>query len=449
MSTPVSTAPPAAFGGSSISSPTLSMRKVIQTWWPLAAGWLVMTIEIPLLAAFVARAADPKVHLAAWGMLFPIVLILASPVMMLLAASTTLCKDWQAFTTVRRYMYIIAAGLTALHALLAFTPLFELVVVDFIAPPAEIVEPVRMGLRAMLPWSFCLGFRRFNYGILIRAGHTQVVTMGAVTRVCGTLLMALLLFMLDGIPGALIAAGGIVFGVITEAVYAGIQTRPVLRNELRHAPRLAEPLTLPIFRAFYLPLVMTSLLQIAVQPVVTAALSRMPQPLDSLATWPVLYGLIIIFMSVSMASIEAIVVLLDEPGAPATLRRFMTRLAITMCSLLIVLNATPLAELWFTNISALPTALVHPAHMALWLALPIPALAAFEALFQGTLMHRRRTRGITEAVLLGLTLIGCVLMAGVLWGEIPGIYVGMGALSLAYVGRAGWLWQRSSRISAK
>ena len=167
------------------------------------------------------------------------------------------------------------------------------------------------------------------------------------------------------------------------------------------------------------------------------------------ATWPVLYGLIIIFMSVSMASIEAIVVLLDEPGAPATLRRFMTRLALTMCSLPIVLNATPLAELWFTNISALPTALVHPAHMALWLALPIPALAAFEALFQGTLMHRRRTRGITEAVLLGLTLIGCVLMAGVLWGEIPGIYVGMGALSLAYVGRAGWLWQRSSRISAK
>ncbi|MEZ4664591.1 MAG: hypothetical protein R2911_44230 [Caldilineaceae bacterium] len=446
MSTPISTAAAAA-PNVSTGSPTLTMSRVVQTWWPLAAGWLVMTIEIPLLAAFVARAADPKVHLAAWGLLFPIVLILASPVMMLLAASTTLCKDWQAFTTVRRYMYVIAAILTALHGLLAFTPLFDLVVVDFIAPPPEIVEPVRLGMRAMLPWSFSLGFRRFNYGILIRAGRTQVVTMGAVTRVCATLLMALLLFTLGRVPGALIAAGGIVFGVIAEAAYAGIQARPVLRDSLRQAPPLAEPLTLPIFRTFYLPLVMTSLLQIAVQPVVTAALSRMPHPLDSLATWPVLYGLIIMFMSVSMASIEAVVVLLEEPGAPVLLRRFMTRLALTVSGLLILLNATPLAELWFTRISALPEALIHPAHMALWLALPIPALAAFEALFQGALMHRRRTRGITEAVLVGLTLIGCVLVIGVLWGELPGIYVGMLALSLGYVGRASWLWRRSGDAS--
>lgn len=423
------------------------MSQVVRTWWPLAAGWLVMTVEIPLLAAFVARAPDPKVHLAAWGLLFPIVLILASPMMMLLAASTTLCRDWQAFTTVRRYMFIIAAGLSVLHGLLAFTPLFDLVIVDFIGPPPEIVEPVRLGMRAMLPWSFSLGFRRFNYGILIRAGRTQTVTMGAVTRVCATLLMAYLLFSLGTIPGALIAAGGILFGVIAEAAYAGIQARPVLRGSLRHAPPMADPLTLPIFRAFYLPLVMTSLLQIAVQPVVTAALSRMPHPLDSLATWPVLYGLIIMFMSVSMASIEAIVVLLDEPGAPAMLRRFMARLAVVASGLLVLLNATPLAELWFVRISALPEALIRPAHMALWLALPIPALAAFEALFQGTLMHSRRTRGITEAVMLGLLLIGAALVVGVAWGALPGIYVGIIALSLGYIGRASWLWNRVRHLA--
>ena len=67
------------------------MRRVVRTWWPLAASWLLMASEQPVLSAIVARLAEPEINLAAWGgLVFPLALIIESPIIMLLSASTAL-----------------------------------------------------------------------------------------------------------------------------------------------------------------------------------------------------------------------------------------------------------------------------------------------------------------------------------------------------------------------
>ena len=100
----------------------LTTSRILQTWWPLALGWLIMNVEMPVLSAFVARMFDPKHNLAAWGIVVSLAMILASPVMMMLSASTALSKDWASYCRVRRYMFVIAGGLTLLHGLMVFTP---------------------------------------------------------------------------------------------------------------------------------------------------------------------------------------------------------------------------------------------------------------------------------------------------------------------------------------
>ena len=87
----------------SAASP-LTMRRITQTWWPLAAGWFLMTVEIPFLSAIIARHPEPQISLAAWGLVFSIALILASPAMMILSASTALSRDWPNYRKVERYM---------------------------------------------------------------------------------------------------------------------------------------------------------------------------------------------------------------------------------------------------------------------------------------------------------------------------------------------------------
>ncbi len=445
MSSRASTASLPSTAYTASSTPPLPLRRILHTWLPLALGWLIMTFEQPLLAAAVARAADPKVQLAAWGIAFPVALILAAPVMVMLATSTTLSKDWASYRKVRRYMLLITVGMTLLHALLAFTPLFDLLIVRIIAPPAEVIEPVRTGLRLMLPWCFSLALRRFNYGVLIRFDHSRAVTLGAFVRL-GADIVAMTLLFLVGAPGIVIATGTIVAGVISEMLFALWRVRPVLRDELRPAPSVDQRITFPIFLAFYIPLVLTSLLQIFMQPMAGAALSRMPAPLDSLAVWPVIYGTLLVLLSMGLSLIEAVVVLLDEPNALRSLRRFTLGLAGAVLAVLLGINLTPLARLWFVHVAALPPELVDTARVGLWIALLVPSFAVFDGYFQGLLLYGRRTRAITEGVLISILVSAGILVLGVVWGNVSGIYVGVTALAAGYAARFGWMWWRTRPI---
>ena len=142
-----------------------------------------MGAELPALSAVVARLANPEINLAAYGgVVFPLALIVESPIIMLLAASTALSKDWDSYMKLRRFMMIAGATLTALHILVAFTPLYYLVVGTIIGAPQEIIEPARIGLMIMTPWTWSIAYRRFNQGLLIRFGHSQAVGIGTVIR---------------------------------------------------------------------------------------------------------------------------------------------------------------------------------------------------------------------------------------------------------------------------
>ena len=140
--------------------PQLSTRGILKTWWPLALSWFMITVEQPILAAVVARSIDPKEQLAAWGLAFSLVLVLSAPSISMLAASTALSRDRESYRRGRGYMLWLCVGLTSVHLLLAFTPLFDFVVLGLISAPAELAEPVRSGVRIMLPFIPSLALRR-------------------------------------------------------------------------------------------------------------------------------------------------------------------------------------------------------------------------------------------------------------------------------------------------
>jgi hypothetical protein len=130
----------------------LPMHRIVRTWWPLALSWLLMAVESPAVSAIVARLAEPQINLAAFGgLVWPLALIIESPILMLLSASTALSKDWDLYLRLRRFTMRAGAVLTALHVLIIFTPPYYTVAVKLIGAPAEIVEPARLGLMVMIP----------------------------------------------------------------------------------------------------------------------------------------------------------------------------------------------------------------------------------------------------------------------------------------------------------
>ena len=423
------------------------MQCVTQTWWPLAASWVLMGAELPALAAVVARLPEPEINLAAYGgIVFPLSLIIEAPIMMLLAASTALCKDWDSYIKVRRFMMRTSALLTLLHLLIAFTPLYYVVVEGIIGAPPEIVEPARIGLMIMTPWTWAIAYRRFQQGVLIRFGHSRAIGLGTVLRLCANGVVLAIGYSMGAIPGIVVATSAVIAGVIIEAIYVGLIVQPVLRDQLKPAKPVEPPLTLHAFLEFYIPLAMTSLLVLLVQPIGAASLSRMPRALESLAVWPVVSGLIFMLRSLGIAYTEVVVALLDEPRSTYSLRRFATLLTALTTLLLVIITATPLATIWFGRISGLSMPLVVLATTSLWFALPLPSLNVLQSWYQGALVHSRSTRGVTEAVAIHLLTSSAILWAGVAQGETPGLYIGLVAFSVGSLTQTAWLWYRSRPV---
>ena len=431
---------------SAFQNKRLPIRRIFHTWWPLAASWLLMTLELPALSAVIARLPDPKINLAAYGgIVFPVALIVKSPIIMLLAASTALSRDWASYKKLFRFMMIAGGSLTLLHMIIAFTPAYYFVARQLINLPENVVEPGRLGLMLITPWTWSIAFRRFQQGVLIRYGHSDAVGIGTVIRLSGGGIVLVIGYLLGSLPGVAVGAIAQSVGVLSEAIYAGIRVRPVLKYEVKIAQPVT-PLGWRTFANFYIPLAMTSFLGLMWQPMGSAALSRMPDPLISLAVWPVVSGFISIFRSFGFALNEVVVALTDEAGAFFSIKKFVLILAGSVTTIKILAFLTPVAYFWFANISALPPELATYARNAFLIAIPMAALTIFQSWYQGTIVNGGKTKAIPEATAIFVGIFFLVAIAGIAYGKIPGLYMGMAGFLLANLGQALWLGFRSRKL---
>jgi hypothetical protein len=373
-----------------------------------------MGFELPLVSAVMARLPDPVTSLAAYGgVVFPLSLMIEAPIIMMLSASTALARDRASYRLLRRFALWTAAGLTALHVLVAFTPLFDLVVAGLMHAPAEIQGAARRGLQIMTPWTLSIAYRRLQQGVMIRFGRSRAIGVGTAVRLGANATVLGVGSLVPSLPGIVVGTLAVATGVMSEALYAGLAARPVHRGALRQARAEGARLTLPAFLRFYLPLAATPVLMFFAMPLCSAAMGRMPRTVESLAAWPVLNGFVFTLRSMGFAFNEVVVALLDRPGAAPALRRFAARLATAVTALVVLAALTPLGTVWFERVSALPAPLVALATVGLWLSAPMPALSVFQSLFQGAAVHSRRTRAVTEAMAASLLVTAAGLAIGV------------------------------------
>ena len=430
-----------------MTSPSkVSIKTIYTTWWPLAVSWFLMALELPALSAIVARLAEPKINLAAYGgIVFPLALIIEAPILMLLTASTALSKDWKSYKKIRRFMHTTSALLTGLHILIVSTPLYSFIVEYWIGAPQEIIAPARIGLAIMLPWTWAVAYRRFNQGVLIRLGHSVIVGKGTFVRLSADIIVLTIGYLIGTIPGIVVATSAVAAGVLSEAIFVGIKVQPVIKNQLQPLPEIHPELSRKVFLSYYIPLALTSLITLLSQPLISSALSRMPLALDSLAVWPVLSGMLFMFRSVGIAYNEVVVTLLDKPNSYFNLRKYALFLVSLTTGFLLLVTISPLSTIWFKYISALPPSLINLANTALWFSLIIPGATALQSWYQGILLHSGKTRAIPEAVAIFLCVTITIYLIGIRQKSMPGLYIGTLGFSLGMVCQAVWLKIRSQK----
>src|SRR5262249_43167183 len=152
-------------------------------------------------------------------------------------------------------------------------------------------------------------------------------------------------------------------------------------------PPEAGPLTMGRFLHFYAPLSITPLINFVALPLSSAAMSRMPNALESLAAWPVLSGSTFTVRSLGFAFNEVVVSLMDRARPVPALRRSSWGLSAAATAVLLAGAATPIGRFWFERVSALPLGLATMARQSLWFLVPMGAVSVWQSYHMGMLVH--------------------------------------------------------------
>jgi len=408
----------------------LTVKKIFWFWVPLAAMWIVMAIEHPMITAMIARIPNAEINLAAFGLSFSLSLIMESPIIMLFTAATALARDKCSYRVLLRFTNRLSLALTLLHLLIALTPAFELIVRRLIGAPAEIVAPARRAFILMFPWAAAIAYRRLWQGVLIRFKRTGVVPFTLVSRLLMSLTVMAAGFAAGIVCGAEIGALALSVGSIASAGTAFAFYRPVGRIMETRLPGY-EPLSRRRLLGFYIPLALTTFITMMGQPLVAVGLARAAQPLASLAVWPVLMGAMFIGRALGLSFQEVVVALLEDAGSFRSLRSFSLRLGLFLTLLMAGFTFSPAARLWFARVAGLSPRLaaftLTPARIMIFL----PALEAALSFLRGVQVHLRRTALITRSVLLNVGVLSAVLFAGTTLLSLSGAAVAALALTAA------------------
>lgn len=411
--------------------PDVRVSSIFRLWLPLAVSFELMMLEGPSVQSAMGRLPAPTLNLAAWGLAFSLALLVESPVIMLLATAIALVKDEDSYRALRRFVVTLMGVCTVVTALVAFTPLFDLIAGRIMGQPAPIVAAARPALQIMLLWTAAIAWRRFYQGVLVKASQTRFVSLGTAVRLTVTLAVAGSLLKWGHRPGVEVGAITLMAAVIMEAIAVTLFALPIARRYLQeHRAVGPERLTQRAIFRFHTPLAATTLLTLLAPPLTSAALARLAMPHQTLAAWPVASMLLLVLRGPGLALQEITVSQSRRAEARPALRRFTLQVGMVSMGVTLLLALTPLLDHYMSDVLHLPVELRSFVRIGVVLGSPLPLLTTLGSWARGVLVAAGRTPAVYKGMGVNLATHGAVLLTGILCG-LPGIAVASVAFLLS------------------
>jgi Na+-driven multidrug efflux pump len=411
-------------------APRTSVRRVLRIWAPTALGSSVLMVEIPVILALAARGPRGAASLAGLGVALSLILLVNSPALALASTTATLSRGAAAVARLRTLALLAGSIPAALLVTALLTPAADWLFRSVIHVPSNAVGLTRVALWLLAPAPLVVAWRRYQHGLLIACGATGPIAWASFARIGISIAVASFALAATGVSGAALGAVALTAGATGEALVVTVLARRTGAWEAaRQRPGDDPPLARLI--RFHLPLAATMALSMVPQPLVTAGIARGRHPEISLAAWPVLYGLVWVLAG-STAEMESITASKHGgPGGRHATRTFATLLGSALALVLLLVLATPLARLYFVDVSGVHGAAAEAGTRAARVAVVLPLLYALRAWLRGALIARRRTTAVQWAMGASIVVLVPVLAGGVAFTSLDGVTIGAAALVVA------------------
>lgn len=176
-------------------------------------------------------------------------------------------------------------------------------------------------------------------------------------------------------------------------------------------PDPGTPVSIAGFTRFYLPLVATSYLLTATNPLLAAALARTSDPATALAGYGVAFALIGVIYAPLLVVQQVTAQRLLSAGDVGRVRRYTAAIGLLLSAVAAVIAFTPVGVFVFERIVGVHDTILDEAISAMTGLWPVPVLTGIRALHQGRLVAGHRTKPIAVATGARTTTLAIVAFA--------------------------------------
>lgn len=379
----------------------LTWRALLSFYLPLVLTSQMMTLSVPFINLALSRAADPQLHLAAYGVCFGLSVFLNAPMLVSRDAGAGLCEDRRRWRRLLVLTLWLGGLITAIDLLLAFTSLGDWAFGTVLEATPRVTAEAKRVAFALAPLPVLVGLRGLYSALAMRAQKTRLLTLATLGRLI-VLGLILGLILRAGSPTAGAVAWSLTLGIAFETGWIAWVTRH-LRAALPETNEAGGEFTVGRMVSFALPLVVSALAWTAMRPLINAILGRTADSEAAQASFGVLHPLILLTGS-ALWSLQAThqILATDPARARKTLGFGLVMTALFACMVFMIGWIEPLRVWLLTEVFTLPPnllAYVQPAMHWLFIA---PLLLGLRACFKGMILASKRTGVISLTALLDL-----------------------------------------------
>jgi hypothetical protein len=183
-----------------------------------------------------------------------------------------------------------------------------------------------------------------------------------------------------------------------------------------------KPLSYKDILNFYIPLASSSMLSLGTRPLVTFFMGRSRFAIESLAVFPVIYGLVGMFFTFGWSLQETCIALIGRKFEHfKRLKNFALGLGLFATGGLSLIVFTPLSTGWFHYISGLSSELTNFSMTPIRIIFIIPLLHVFVCFLQSSLIAARFTGAVIKSTAIEVTAIIVFLFIGIHYLDMIGI----------------------------
>lgn len=401
-------------------------RRAIALLLPTAVTASASQALIPALAGILARTDNAEEAISGFAVAFSITLLAALPHIRVQQMTLVFFDDSTSLPVIRNFVLRWSALSTLVIAVVALTPLNEIILGSVFSVEPEVERQAAGALRALVVLPGLLVVRAYMHGVALRAERPLIVWIGSITGSVIVVSIASTLILTDTVNGAL--AGGIAFssGAAVEVALLWFLTRRVAVTGTGKTAVTIRDMT-----KFFWPLLVAAIAPSVTQPIISASMARAAEPTVSIAAVSVSFGL---FQTVSAATNgvqNSTLALFALRFSEAQVLRFMLVVGLlTSVATLLIGFVPPVTSLVLEDILGTEDRLLELARFAFRLLAPLPMVLVIEQVFAARLMRVRNTKPIVIINIARLIVLVTWVTTTVNATSFTGAAVGAGAVAL-------------------